>query len=201
MRIARRALALCGALLCGCSHSTSPVAKSSTPVTDSATTSPKATPLILEKNEGERRVLRGWAENPNPGETYILKVDPKNGGSAHMVFLTAELKPGAKIPTHRHPRADEILFFQNGIASVTLGNTVKDVHAGATVFIPADTWIGVSNTGKKPITLVGIFSAPGFEEFLRAETVPEAEKNVPISDAEDEAALKMHTHDVIYKQP
>ncbi len=47
----------------------------------------KVTPLILEKNEGERRVVRGWPGHPQLGETFILKVDPKNGGSSHLVFL------------------------------------------------------------------------------------------------------------------
>ena len=32
----------------------------------------KATPLILEKNEGERRVVRGWPGHPDPGETFTL---------------------------------------------------------------------------------------------------------------------------------
>ena len=49
-------------------------------------TSSKTTPLILEENEGERRVIRGWPGHPDPRETFILKVDPKNGGSSHLVF-------------------------------------------------------------------------------------------------------------------
>jgi hypothetical protein len=72
----------------------------------------KTTPLILEKNEGERRVVRGWPGHPDPGETFILKVDPKNGGSSHLVLLTADLAPGGEIVAHKHPEADEILFLQ-----------------------------------------------------------------------------------------
>jgi hypothetical protein len=48
----------------------------------------KATPLILENNEGERRIFRGWPGHPDPGATFFLKVDPKNGGSSHLVFDT-----------------------------------------------------------------------------------------------------------------
>jgi len=40
------------------------------------------TSLILEKNEGEKRVVRGWHGHPDPGGTFNLKVDPKNGGSS-----------------------------------------------------------------------------------------------------------------------
>src|ERR1700685_1575783 len=79
-----------------------------------SSTTVKATPLILEENEGERRVVRGWPGHPEPGETFILKVDPKNGGSSHLVFMTANLAPGGEIVTHRHPGADEILFLQTG---------------------------------------------------------------------------------------
>ncbi len=161
----------------------------------------KTVPLILEKAEGERRVVRGWPGHPDPGESFIVKVDPKNGGSSHLVFLTASLAPGKEIVTHRHPDADEILFLQTGTARVHLGDMVREVHAGATVFIPANTWIAVSNIGSGAIEVLSVFSAPGFEEYMRAGSVREGEKNVPLSPAEDEAIQKQHSHAVIYKEP
>ena len=87
-------------LMCGCA------AARSTPKSQTANVT-TSTPLILEKNEGERRVVRGWPGHPDPGETFILKVDPKNGGSSHLVFMTADLGPGGAIHTARHPAADE----------------------------------------------------------------------------------------------
>lgn len=161
----------------------------------------KPTPLILEKNEGERRVVRGWPGHPEPGETFILKVDPENGGSSHLVFMTADLAPGGEIVTHRHPGADEILFLQTGTSRVHLGDTVRDVHAGSTVFIPANTWISLSNIGSDTIRAVAVFSAPGFEDYMRAGSVREGEKNVPLTKTEDDAIGKQHSHDVIYKEP
>ena len=169
--------------------------------TPAAADSVKATPLILEKNEGERRVTRGWPGHPAPGETFTLKVDPKNGNSSHLVFLTAHLAPGKEIPAHRHPEADEILFLQNGTARVHLGDAVRVVHAGATVFIPANTWISIQNIGKVAIDVAAVFSAPGFEDFMRECSVREGEKNVPMTEAENEAAEKRHQHAVIYKEP
>jgi quercetin dioxygenase-like cupin family protein len=164
-----------------------------------ATNVGEVTPLILEKNEGERRVVRGWPGHPEPGESFILKVDPKNGGSSHLVFLTAEIAPGGEIPTHRHPGSDEILFLQMGTARVHLGDAVRDVHAGATIFIPANTWIAVSNIGSDSISMECVFSAPGFEEFMRESSVRAGEKNVPMTEAEDAASQKRHSHDVVYK--
>lgn len=166
-----------------------------------ATNMGKVTPLILEKDEGERRVARGWPGHPEPGENFILKVDPKNGGSSHLVFFTAEIAPGGEISTHRHPGSDEILFLEKGTARVHLGDAVRDVHAGATIFIPADTWIAVSNIGSVSISMECVFSAPGFEEFVRENSVREGEKNVPMTEAEDAATQKRHSHEVVYKQP
>ena len=161
----------------------------------------KTTPLILERDEGERRVWRPLEGSPPHPSLFILKVDPRNGGSSRLVFGTEDLQPGAKIDMHRHPTSDEILFLQNGTASVSLGASVKDVHGGATVFIPANTWISVNNVGKEAIHLVFIFSASGFEDFMRAESVPEGEKLVPLTKAEDAAILEKHSHAVIYKEP
>jgi quercetin dioxygenase-like cupin family protein len=158
-----------------------------------------AAPLILERNEGERRVWRGWPEHPAPGAAFILKVDPKNGGSSHLVFLTEDLQPGDKIDPHRHPGSDEILFLETGTARVHLGDSEREVHAGSTVFIPAGTSISVSNTGGDVIHVVCVFSAPGFEQFMRDGSVREGEKNIPLSKAEDDEIQKKHSHDVIYE--
>lgn len=85
---------------------------------------------------------------------FILKVDPHNGGSSRLVFGTEDIPPGGKIEAHRHPGSDEILFLQDGLASVSLGDDVREVHGGATAFIPAGTWISALNTGKEAIHLV-----------------------------------------------
>src|SRR5215468_386605 len=73
------------------------------------------TPLILEKNDGERRAWRDIEGlRPQPEMRFILKVDPQNGGSSHLVFGTEDMAPGAKIDMHKHPGSDEILFLENG---------------------------------------------------------------------------------------
>jgi quercetin dioxygenase-like cupin family protein len=161
----------------------------------------KATPLILEKEEGERRVWRPLEGLDDKLSLFILKVDPRNGGSSHLVFGTEDMPPGGHIETHRHPGSDEILFLQNGKAKVSLGEITREVHGGATVFIPADTWITVRNTGSEVIHMVFVFSAPGFEDFMRAESVRDGETAAPITKAEDAAILAKHAHAVVYKEP
>jgi quercetin dioxygenase-like cupin family protein len=176
--------------ICACCGASGPPATTSQ--TNYAT---KTTPLILEKNEGERREWRVEGFQAH----FILKVDPQNGGSSRLVFGTEDLPPGGKIDAHRHPGSDEILFLQNGNARVTLGEAVREVHGGATVFIPANTWISVTNIGNEAISTVFVFSAPGFEDFMRAESVREGEKVVPLSKSEDEEIMKKHAHAVIYQ--
>ncbi len=181
------------------------VATSASPVTSNGPSSvSSATPLILEKKEGERRAWRpiegakGWNAQPGP---FIFKVDRHNGGSAHLVFVTEDLPPGGKIDRHRHPGADEIIFLQNGRARVSLGDTVREVHGGATVFAPANTWIEVTNIGTDAIHGVFVFSDPGFDDFMRAESVAEGQEVTPLTKVEDAQIMKEHAHVVIYAEP
>lgn len=163
--------------------------------------SAKPSPLILEKDEGDRRVWRPVEGLEGQPSLFILKVDRHNGHSSHLVFGTEDLQPGGRIEAHRHPSSEEILFLQNGLAKVSLGDAVREVHGGTTVFIPAGTWISAVNIGKEAIHAVFVFSAPGFEEFMRAESVREGKKVVPLTKGEDAAILPKHAHAVIYKEP
>jgi mannose-6-phosphate isomerase-like protein (cupin superfamily) len=141
-----------------------------------------ATPLLLEKNEGERRLWR-----PEPGEVapggFILKVTSKANGSEHLVLVTnsEDMAPGAAIPTHKHLEQDEIVLIEKGIIHAHVGDQERDLHAGGMVFIPQHTWVSLKNTGTEPASIVAIFSAPGFEDHLRCESVPAGEKPTTIS--------------------
>ena len=139
-------------------------------------------PLVLEKNEGELRTRRIHTDaSISASSQFILKVSPKNNGSQHLVAGTEELAPGAAIPKHRHLVQDEILLIQSGKAHVWLGEEESDVHAGGLVFIPENTWISLKNTGTEPIGLTFIFSAPGFEETMRCNSVPAGETPTKIT--------------------
>jgi hypothetical protein len=70
--------------------------------------SPQSTGLILLADEGERMVRR-W------GLPMTIKVDPRNGGSQHLVVGTEGLPPGKAIPVHKHPHADEVVLLLQGV--------------------------------------------------------------------------------------
>ena len=154
----------------------------------------RAQPLILEKNEGELRTRRLHTDKSSvPALQFLLKVSPKNNGSQHLVMGTEELLPNARIAKHKHLIQDEILMIQTGTGHVWLGDRESDVHAGGMVFIPADTWISVKNTGNEPLGVAFIFSAPGFEETMRCNSVPANEKPTPLTpEQRKECAHKGH---------
>jgi len=159
----------------------------------SATTSQAAPkPLLLEKNEGERRI---WREPP-PGD-FMLKVSPKNNGSQHLVMGTEDIVPGDEFPKHKHLGQDEILFIEKGTVHVHLGDQERDLHAGGTVFIPAYTWVSVKNAGTEAASVVFVFSAPGFENYMRCDSVLPNEKVTPLSVEEQKGCA--HEGHVIYK--
>jgi quercetin dioxygenase-like cupin family protein len=159
----------------------------------SATTSQTvAKPLLLEKDEGERRI---WREPP-PGD-FILKVSPKNNGSQHLVMGTEDMHPGDEFPMHKHLGQDEILYLAKGTVHAHVGNQERDVHAGGTVFIPALTWVNVKNPGPETASVVFVFSAPGFEDYMRCDSVLPNEKVTPLSPEQMKACE--HKGHVIYQ--
>jgi quercetin dioxygenase-like cupin family protein len=148
--------------------------------------------------EGERRV-RKFSGNKMGTSPFTLKVDRKNGASQHLVMFTEDLATGASIPRHKHPGAEEIVILQTGISRVHLGDIVKDVGGGAMVFIPPGTWISVDNIGEEPVSLIAIFSAPGYEEYMRAISIREGETHSPLSKDGLNTIRKQHPHSVIYE--
>jgi mannose-6-phosphate isomerase-like protein (cupin superfamily) len=98
---------------------------------------------------------------------------------------------GAEIAYHRHLHEDEVLFIGSGVAHVHVGSLVGDVHEGAMVFIPQNTRVSVKNIGKTPIRLLFAFNAPGFDRFMRCESVPSGRQVEPLTDQEDRHCMEL----------
>jgi quercetin dioxygenase-like cupin family protein len=165
--------------------------------TPPAANSSGAKPLMLEKDEGELRYRR-----IGPYAPFMLKVSPANNGSQQLVLGEEDVRPGHQISKHKHLEQDEILLIQTGTAHVWLGDNERDLHAGGLVFIPQNTWISVKNVGADPMHLVFIFSAPGFEEYMRCMSVPASAKDSPaakqpLTDADRKACS--HQGHVVYE--
>jgi len=100
---------------------------------------------------------------------------------SYLVAGTEEVAPGATLPKHRHLVKDEIVLAPRGIAHVWLGDQERELHAGGLVFIPANTWVSLKNMGTEPISLSFVFSAPGFEDTMRCNSVPAGEMPTQIT--------------------
>jgi quercetin dioxygenase-like cupin family protein len=168
----------------------------STQPTSPPAAKPTTTPLLLEKNEGEQRLWR-----PEPGEVdaggFILKVTPQSNGSRHLVLVTEDLASGEAIPTHKHLEQDEIVLIEKGTIHAKVGDQQRDLHAGGLVFIPQGTWVTLKNVGPDTASIVGFFSAPGFEDHMRCESVPPNEKPTTITQSEENVCD--HIGHVVYK--
>jgi quercetin dioxygenase-like cupin family protein len=144
-----------------------------------------ARPLLLERNEGELLTRRIHIDkSATASSQFMLKVSPKNNGSQHLVAGTEEVAAGATLPKHRHLVQDEIVLVHSGTAHVWLGDQERDLHAGGLVFIPANTWVSAKNIGTEPVSLTFIFSAPGFEDTMRCNSVPAGETPTQITPEE-----------------
>jgi quercetin dioxygenase-like cupin family protein len=141
--------------------------------------SPKV--LVLERNEGEKRVRLPREGVANKPVEFILKVTPESSGSQHLVLGTQTIPPGGTVPKHRHLDQDEIVVLQTGVARVMLGDKDYDIHAGGIVFAPANTWMSLENTGTEDIQLIFIYSAPGFERYMRCTSTPVGQTASPLS--------------------
>jgi quercetin dioxygenase-like cupin family protein len=135
--------------------------------------------LVLEKDEGEKRVRLPREGVANKAVEFILKVTPESTGSQHLVVGTQIIPRGGNVPKHRHLDQDEIVILQTGSARMTLNDRDYDVHAGGMVFAPAHTWISLENTGGEAVQLIFIYSAPGFERYMRCTSTAVGETAPP----------------------
>jgi oxalate decarboxylase/phosphoglucose isomerase-like protein (cupin superfamily) len=156
------------------------------------------TPLVLELDQGERRVRRTQFGFNAP---FILKVDPENGGSRDLVMGYEDIPAGKSIAAHRHLVADEIIFVHAGGGDVELGDRRMSFGTGATIFIPRDTRVAVHNTGTQPLSIAFVFSKPGFEQYLRETSVAEGQPVVPMTRGELTAIRARHQWHTVYENP
>ena len=79
--------------------------------------------LILQEDDGEHRLRRpgGPAGSASvPG--FIIKIDKQNGNAEDFYVGYEILNPGAMIPFHKHHNSEEVVIFEEGGATVTVGD-------------------------------------------------------------------------------
>ena len=140
------------------------------------------TPLILQERDGERRLRRpGGPTGSGSVPEFFIKVDKQNGGAEDFYVGYEILKPGAMIPFHMHHNSEEVVIFEEGGATVTVGEKRAVAGPHSIVYIPRETWVSITNTGSSPIHGYFAFSRQGFENFLRARSVLPGEPLTPLT--------------------
>jgi quercetin dioxygenase-like cupin family protein len=125
-------------------------------------------------------------------------VDEQNGGAKDFVVLTEDVPPGQTISPHRHPHSEEILFIHAGTGTAWLDGKEAKLGPGTIIFMPPNTGVRLTNDGDKPISLVAIFSRPGFDKYLRDISVPASETARPLTVEELTAIRARHPEAVIF---
>jgi quercetin dioxygenase-like cupin family protein len=130
---------------------------------------------VIPAGGGEERVLRGG------DASLFIKVDPVSTGSETLMVGYSDLSPGDAIGVHRHLQEDEVMVITRGTGRVQLGNEFHTASAGATIFIPRGTCIGLTNTGTDTLSNFFVFSTPGFERALRRVSTAPGEPVKPLT--------------------
>jgi len=146
--------------------------------TGSSQSSSSPRPLILQEDDGEHLVRR---TGPTGGWPFTIKLDGQNGNTQDFFVFTDIMAPGQTIPFHKHDNAEEILFIEEGGATVIVGDQRAVAGPRSIVFIPRDTWISATNTGKQDIHLLALFSRHGYEQYMRALGVKQGEPMTPLT--------------------
>lgn len=141
-----------------------------------ANTSPR--PMILQEDDGDRLV---HSSGPLVGLPFTIKLDGQFGNAQDFLVFTETLAPRQTIPFHKHDNAEEILIFEEGGATVMVGDKRAVAGPRSIVFIPRDTWISATNTGTQGIHVVAVFSRQGFERYMRVISVKEGQPVTPLS--------------------
>jgi len=158
-----------------------------------------ATPLVLQPADGEHRMRR-----PPPASLstlaapFIIKVDEQNGGAKDFVVFTEDVPPGQTISPHRHPQSEEVLFIHAGTGTAWLDGVEAKIAPGTIIFMPANTGVRLTNDGTGPISLIALFSRPGFERDQRDISVPAGETANSLTVEELTVIRARHADAVIY---
>lgn len=135
----------------------------------------------------ERREYRPLTDDIDPDDyrpesRMALVIDPSKPDGRfvrNLILLFEKVAPGDRIPLHRHT-VEEAIVIDAGTAEVTLGNDVRTVGPGATVFVPAGTPHGTRNAGPGELSLHGMFpSAVITLEYLERNPAPGTEGRPP----------------------
>ncbi len=117
---------------------------------------------------------QGYVLGANEGEQLVHfrdrgKISIKVGsatGSDNLALGTQQVMAGAGIPVHRHLQMDEAFYVLEGSGISTLNDARHSFEKGGTIFIPKNSWHGITNPDRE-LLLLWIMSPGGLDGFFR----------------------------------
>ena len=110
----------------------------------------------------------------------ILLSGEDTGGA--YCLLDMRVAPGKGVPRHTHTREDEALFVLSGELEATVGDEIFTLRAGETLIAPRNIPHELRNSSNGSNHYLIMFSPAGFEEFLKATSVPAPDNAVAPSE-------------------
>jgi mannose-6-phosphate isomerase-like protein (cupin superfamily) len=140
--------------------------------------------MQAEKNIDRR--AEAFSRSPAQGEArwwfgglaVIKATAADTGGQLTLVEVTEN---EGEAPLHVHHREDEAFWILDGEVEFRIGDTTVEAGPGSFVFGPR----GVPHSyvvRRGPARMLFLFTPGGFENLLRATSVPAAENRIPIGE-------------------
>jgi quercetin dioxygenase-like cupin family protein len=80
-----------------------------------------------------------------------------------LTLGVATFAPGDVLPEHRHDETELYLVLE-GAGEVTVDGIVREIRAGAAVFLPGGARHGIRNTGPSDLRLAYVFATDSFAD-------------------------------------
>ncbi|WP_263378406.1 cupin domain-containing protein [Granulicella paludicola] len=111
------------------------------------------------------------------GDTYTVLLSGKETAGKYTL-IDMHIPPGGGPPPHRHDFEESFTLLE-GEMEATFRGEKKTVHAGETLFVPANAPHQFHNVSDKPARLLCLCSPAGQEEFFALVGVPVATRTTP----------------------
>ena len=126
-------------------------------------------PVVVAKDEGE---ARWWFSS-----LAVIKATAADTGG-RMTIIEVTEPPGAEGPLHVHHREDEGFWLLEGDATLEVGDTTIEAHAGDYAFGPRDIPHRYT-VGSAGCRMLFIMTPGGFEDLVIAMSEPAGSRTLP----------------------
>ena len=97
-------------------------------------------------------------EKVPPGKTHHWYCKPGMVADSNLMFVRAQLEPGAAHPFHFHPKMEEILYILSGTAEQWVEREKKIMGPGDSLYLPAGVIHGTYNIGQGTLDFLAVLS-------------------------------------------